>query len=443
MEPRIQYAKTSDGVDIAFATAGDGPPLLMVPFLPFSHVQAIWELLAYFYQPLAERFRLVWYDSRGSGLSDREAIDFSMDAMVRDLEAVIGGAGLTRFPMGAARTGVPVAVTYAAVRPEKVSSLVLADGWMKPSDYYQNPAAHVAEEALRSGDWTFYTETLGRVLSGFENEELAAKGGAYIRECVEPEGLRAARSSMETWDVSALLPQVSAHTLVVHNRHNRFMPVQVGQHLAARIPNARFQLVDDMNYQQMPGIIAAFVGESDQIAATRDLASGTAIILFADIADSTGLTERMGDAAFRAKARELGVSLRSLIREHAGMPIEGPTLGDGVLAAFTSAREAIEAALACGRAGDDAGLPLHLGLHAGDVTREKDPGGRDNVYGGAVNIAARISGLSAPGEVLVSDIVRGLARTSAGVMFEDRGEQSLKGVGEAVRVWAVVRQDDR
>jgi len=87
--------------------------------------------------------------------------------------------------------------------------------------------------------------------------------------------------------------------------------------------------------------------------------------------------------------------------------------------------------------GDDAGLPLHLGIHAGAVTREKDPDGRDNVYGGAVNIAARISGLSEPGEVLVSETVRSLARTSAGVRFEDRGEQSLKGVGEAVRVWVV------
>ena len=127
--------------------------------------------------------------------------------------------------------------------------------------------------------------------------------------------------------------------------------------------------------------------------------SGTAIILFADIVDSTALTER---------------------------------LGDGVLAVFTSARQAIEAALACAKAGAEASLPLHLGLHAGDVIREDK-----NVYGGAVNIASRISGLSAPGEVLVSDTVRSLARTSAGVAFEDRGEQALKGVGDAMRVWAV------
>ena len=108
-----------------------------------------------------------------------------------------------------------------------------------------------------------------------------------------------------------------------------------------------------------------------------------------------------------------------------------------MLAVFTCARQAIEAALACGCAGVVAGLPLHLGLHAGDVIRESDPDGRSNVYGGPVNIASRISGLSAPGEVLVSDTVRGIARTSAGVTFEDRGEQALKGVGEPVRVWAV------
>ena len=177
--------------------------------------------------------------------------------------------------------------------------------------------------------------------------------------------------------------------------------------------------------------------EGEEPLAPKDLPSGTAIILFIDIVDSTALTERLGDGAFRAKARELGGALRAVIRECAGTPVEGPTLGDGVLAVFTSAREAIEAAQRCAKAGDEAGLPLHLGLHAGDVSREKDPDGRDNVYGGAVNIASRISGLSAPGEVLVSETVRSLARTSAGVSFEDRGEQTLKGVGEAVRVWAV------
>jgi adenylate cyclase len=140
----------------------------------------------------------------------------------------------------------------------------------------------------------------------------------------------------------------------------------------------------------------------------------------------------MGDAAFREKARELDTSLRSAIRECSGTPVEGKLVGDGVLAVFTSARQAIDCALRCNSAGESVGLQLHLGIHAGDVIREGN-----NVYGGAVNIAARIAGASAPGEVLVSDTVRGLARTSAGVTFDDRGERELKGVADPQRLFTV------
>jgi class 3 adenylate cyclase len=157
-----------------------------------------------------------------------------------------------------------------------------------------------------------------------------------------------------------------------------------------------------------------------------------AVLLFTDIAESTALTEQLGDAAFRAKARELDSSLRSVIKDSGGTPVEGKVLGDGVLAVFTSARGAIDCALRCEAAGEPVGLQLHLGIHAGDVIREGN-----NVYGGAVNIAARIAAASQPGEVLVSDTLRGLARTSAGVTFDDRGEHELKGVGEPQRLFAV------
>jgi class 3 adenylate cyclase len=169
---------------------------------------------------------------------------------------------------------------------------------------------------------------------------------------------------------------------------------------------------------------------------------GTAIILFADIADSTALTERLGDAAFRDKARDLDDALRRAITSNGGTAIDGKLLGDGVLATFGAAREAIACAMAIhGMAGSrvkgqgsspDEPLLLHVGIHAGDVIREGD-----NVYGGAVNIAARVASEAAAGETLVSATVRELARTSAGVSFEDRGERELKGVGEPVRVFAV------
>jgi len=124
--------------------------------------------------------------------------------------------------------------------------------------------------------------------------------------------------------------------------------------------------------------------------------------------------------------------MRVAIRDSGGTAVEGKTLGDGVLAVFTSAKQAIGCAQACHVAAGAAGLALHAGIHAGDVIREAD-----NVYGGAVNIAARVAAASAAGETLVSGTVRELARTSSRVVFEDRGEQALKGIEEPVRVWAV------
>jgi class 3 adenylate cyclase len=163
--------------------------------------------------------------------------------------------------------------------------------------------------------------------------------------------------------------------------------------------------------------------------------SGTAIILFADIANSTALTERLGDSAFRDKARSLDEALRTAIASASGTAIEGKLLGDGVLAVFGAAREAISCSQACHAAGSEVGLALHVGIHAGDVIREDN-----NVFGGAVNIAARVADASEAGETLVSQTIRDLARTSASVVFEDRGEHALKGIDEPQRLFAVRKQ---
>jgi class 3 adenylate cyclase len=172
-------------------------------------------------------------------------------------------------------------------------------------------------------------------------------------------------------------------------------PMEDCRRLAASLPNGTFASVvrapGETIFDAASAVVRNFLrGALPADAPGRrrerrspELPSGMTAILFADIADSTALTERLGDAAFRAKARDLDSALRAVIRNHAGTAIEGKLLGDGVLAVFTSARQAIEAALACASAGNDAGLPLHLGLHAGDVIREDN-----NVYGGAVNIAS-------------------------------------------------------
>jgi len=434
MEPRIQYVKTSDGVNIAYVMVGEGRPLVVIPTPCFTHAELSWQMYGVVQQPLAAKYHVVTYDSRGSGLSDRTAIDFSIAAMLRDLEAVVERSGFDSFVLASWINAAPIAITFAATYPERVSHLIITDGWASSSDFAESPA-YKAGLPLLNEDWVLFTETFAQVLWANANPEWGRMFAEFIRACCEPEAMRAAWKAYESYDVAELLPRVTAPTLIIQNKNSRWIPIEIGRRMAAAIPGARLTLIDDITYAPVPNLIEEFIAETnaEESAKPPSLPSGTAIILFADIVDSTALTERLGDEAFRAKARDLDAALRTVIRDHAGTPIEGKLLGDGVLAVFTSARQAIEATLACARSGDDGGLPLHLGLHAGDVIREDN-----NVYGGAVNIASRISGLSAPGEVLVSDIVRGLARTSAGVRFEDRGEQALKGVGEAVRVWAVV-----
>jgi len=438
VEPRIQYAKTNDGVSIAFWTLGEGIPLVHTPFT-FGHIQMEWQFpeIRRWYERLAEKRRLIRYDIRGTGLSQREAPEFSQDSLLLDLDAVVNRAGIERFALlGIEHSGV-AAIMYAARHPERVSHLLLWHAYARASDWTYSPRLQ-ATRVLIDKDWETYTETVAHVAFGWSEGEQARRFAALIRESLTPEMAMLAIRVLNEVDVTAYLPQVTPPTLVLHRRQAPWVPVDVARSLASQIPDAHLALLEGESsapfFGDMEAVARAideFLGESESAAAS-ELPSGTAVILFADIADSTTLTERLGDTAFREKARELDGALRAIIRECGGVPVEGKLLGDGVLAVFTSARQAIACALRCKGASEPLGLQLHLGIHAGDVIREEN-----NVYGGAVNIAARISALSAPGEVLVSETVRSLARTSAGVSFEDRGEHVLKGVADPQKLFAV------
>src|SRR3990170_7806245 len=299
MEPRIQYVKTSDGVSIAYAVAGDGPPLVRVPLPGANHVQRDWEMFSNIFPPLAQTFRLVLYDARGTGLSDRDAIDFSMEAMVHDLEAVVGRTGLESFGLLAFHDSVPMAVTYAATFPDRVSHLILVDGPTKPSDFLSSPAWE-AFAVLLDKDWTLFTETLARVLMGFDDPHVIDLLGQHIRACVEPEAYRAFYSAaVMNYDVTALLPDVKAQTLVLHNNGNTFNPVRVGQKLAAGIPDARFLAIDDPNYERVAALVEEFASPAANVQPAEPGAFRT--ILVTDVEGSTAITQRLGDA----KAREL------------------------------------------------------------------------------------------------------------------------------------------
>jgi class 3 adenylate cyclase len=355
-------------------------------------------------------------------------------ARLKDLEAVVDSAEVDHFVLCGYGQGGPVAITYAVNCPERVSHLVLVNSFALGSAYYQGAPvmqALIGMRAMAEEQWEFFTLTIATASLGFADTALARKTAELFRSSTSAKTFLSFVDAAEKVDVLDLLPEVRVPTLVVLDRSG-FVTEDLARVLASSIPSARFATSNDYAHE-----LHSFVRGEPLAAAGWDGApSGTAVILFADIAESTALTERLGDGAFRDKARNLDGELRKVIHNNGGTPIDGKLLGDGVLATFASAKQAIEAALACGRAGDEMGLPLHLGLHAGDVIREDN-----NVFGGAVNIAARVSALSGPGEVLVSGTVRDLARTSAGVSFVDCGEQELKGVGEAVRLF-VVRQGD-
>jgi class 3 adenylate cyclase len=437
MEPKIQYCTAPDGVHLAYCTEGKGAPLVLVPAtLGYGHIQFEGLFLGtrQLLELLGSRMSITRYDRRGIGLSDRDIVDDSLDAHVSDLLTIIDRLACDRVALYARMLGGPLAIAFADRYPDRVSHLVLGATTASMAAFYQLPRVQ-SLMALSASDWELFTSVLARLLAGtWTDPKLSARLEAQIRAASSHESVQRLREAIRAWDVTDRITSIRVPTLVIS------FPtpvvggdwIHLGRDMASAIPGAGLVALDD-EADAAPLIHEFVTGEQVLAAAVEpSLPEGTAIILFADIVDSTALTEQLGDAAFRARATRLDASMRTGIRECGGQPVAGKVLGDGVMGVFTSARHAIAGAQRCLATADGTGLALHLGLHAGDVIREDD-----NVYGGAVNIASRICGLCEPGEILVSQTVRDLARTSAGATFDDRGEHAFKGITDPVRVFAV------
>jgi len=437
MEPQVQYAKTSDGVDIAFASMGEGPSLIVMLPPQTSHVQQCWAVWAGILQALTRSFRVIVYDPRGAGLSDREAPDFSMEAMICDVEAVIDRLGLQSFAVVAGSDAVPVAVTLAAKYPDRLTHLVLVDGWINWPERVGTPSME-AHEALIDSDWTLFTETMARVLSGMDDPQLIALFGEYMRACIEPEAYRAHINAAKAWDVSILLAEVRAKTLVLHNTDHLWTPVRIGQKLAAGIPDARFLAIDDMNYERVGSLVAEFMGAARKPESVEPSAFRT--ILFTDMEGSTSLTQRLGDAAAQDVLRTHNSIVRDALTAHSGTEIKHT--GDGIMASFTSASAALEAAVAIQKVlavhnsdNPDISLRVRIGLNAGEPVAEDE-----DLFGTAVQLAARVCDRAEPGQILASNVVQELA-AGKGFDFADQGEASLKGFEKPVRLHEVKWHD--
>ena len=244
-QPQIQYAMTSDGVRIAYWAIGAGPPLIQMPPLPASNVQKEWEFPACrdYYERLATDLRLVRYDCRGAGLSDRDVTDYSLEAYGRDVLTVADRLGLERFAvLGFGHSGA-AAISLAARYPERISRLVLWCAYPRGADYSRGPRVE-ATRSLMDEDWELWTKAEGYRLSEWEGGETSRHFTEWVREGITREGARAATSALRKLDVTALMPQVRTPTLVLHRTGVGHITVEMAREITAAIPNARLMLFD-------------------------------------------------------------------------------------------------------------------------------------------------------------------------------------------------------
>ncbi len=446
MEPRIQYAQTKDGVSIAFHTMGEGVPVVRMQPTPYSHTQLEWSIpeIRLWHEPLAERYRLVRFDHRGTGLSQRDAIDFSLGAQVGDLEAVLGRLGLNRVVLMALYGSGPLAIEYAAQHPEVVSHLILLDAYAKAPDYYQLPQLQ-AIASLVDKDWELFTETVAHVSYGW-SEESGRRFAAYMRECVSPEAAKEFLVADARVDVSAALPKLKQPTLVLQHRLVPFPTIDTARAIASNIADARLVVLEgtwrDFDIGIALAAINEFLGESEEAAvaaAEAPEAGAFRTVLFTDVEGSTALTQRLGDARARDLLRQHERVVREALRSHGGSELK--TMGDGFMASFSSGTSALECAIAMQRAfaahnkSAEEPILVRIGMNAGEPIAEEE-----DLFGTAVIRAARIAGEAKGGEILVSNVVRELAEGKQ-FLFADRGEVALKGFDEPVRLYEVRWQE--
>ena len=321
-EPQIRFCTTSDGVRIAYATMGEGPPCVIASYW-CANLELDWQRAECraFLEGLGRGRLLVSFDRRGVGASQREVDDLSLEAQVTDVAALVDHLQLERFALCGWADGAAVSVAYAARHPERVSRLVLWAAYPHGEDIVRPRAIRSLMELIRE-NWGVARRAMADIIfpSGPTNPQRWLSSS--LRESMSPETAARYMEFYSSVDVRSYLPEVRAPTLALHRRGDRSVTIDAGRTVAALIPDTRFVALEGDATSPYFGdtshleTMTQFLDEGRATpAAPPELPTGTAVILFADIVDSTALTEQLGDAAFRAKARELDTSLRGIIRE--------------------------------------------------------------------------------------------------------------------------------
>jgi class 3 adenylate cyclase len=427
---------------LAYQVLGEGPDLVLT-MGAFGHVDLMWEDpgVALFLRRLASFSRLIYFDRRGTGASDPlpEKMPPPWEAYADEVTAVMDAVGSREAALMAttAEAG-PMALFFAATRPERTSALVLGNAsarYLADDDY---PIGFDPEyaDALISGveeSWGTGSRLADGIPSRAGDERFRRWMAKVQRSIASPRTVHVFLRSMFEVDVRSLLPLVQAPTLVLHRRDFRLLPIEHGRYLAEHIPNARLV--------ELPGADGPLTWESPEVTlghieefltgvrgtvpATRVLAT----VLFTDIVASTERAAELGDRRWRELLQvhdDLGTRL---VEQWGGRVVK--STGDGLLATFDGPGRAIAGAVALRDQLADIDVQIRAGLHAGEVELRGD-----DVGGIAVHIAARIMAKAGPGEVVVSRTVRDLVAGSDRHL-EDRGTHQLKGVDGDWQLFAV------
>jgi pimeloyl-ACP methyl ester carboxylesterase/class 3 adenylate cyclase len=428
--PQTRYVE-SDGLSIAYQVFGHGTQdLVFVPGI-FSHIELNWQSGSWTQgmRQLGQHFRVIAFDKRGQGLSDRFEGVQTLEERMDDVRDVMRAAGSSRAVLVATSEGGPMAALFTATYPEMVERLILLGAMARFSWTADFPHRPTLEMILQHT-----ADTWGRP----ESAQLFAPSrvgdaafcdfvARYQRQSTSPSAIKRLMIANGQIDVRAILPQVRRPTLIVHRRGDRAVKSANGRYLADHIPDAV--------YLELPGndhII--FEGDADSIidaivgfAAARRAQGAPdtsqrwlATVLFTDIVGSTELAARLGDSLWRDRQQQFHALGRTQLQAHRGREID--TAGDGLFATFDGPARAVRCAAAMVRGVKALGLELRAGLHTGEV---ESAGAK--VSGMAVHIGARICAHAGAGEVLVSTTVKDLVAGS-GLRFEQRGVRPLKGV---------------
>ena len=427
--PETQYAISGD-VSIAYQVMGDGPiDLIMVPGL-VSHAEFFHEFPGYtdFLRRLATFARVISFDKRGQGLSDRIEGSPSLDERMDDLVAVMKATGSSRAALFGYSEGASMTALFSATYPERVSHLVLYGGFARFSNTDDYDLMFSMDQILRGCRHWGTGASISRFAPSFAGDAAAVKLWAKGERLVaSPGGYRAMIESNALIDVRAILPQLRLPVLVLHNEADIAVPVANGRYLADHIPEARYieypagdhRPWAEGNAEALCGDVEEFVTGHREVV-VQEAERVLATVLFTDIVGSTQQLASLGDQAWRRLLDEHDKLAHQLVEQHRGRVVK--TTGDGILASFDGPGRAIKCALAFSGAAARIGLKLRSGLHTGEV----EVRGED-IAGIAVNAAARIMGEAGAGEILVSRVVTDLV-AGAGVNFSPQAPRELKGL---------------